>query len=90
MKKFLQNIVKLKKISTIALLHNFGCCYIILMRHNKNQDLNEQFNITTILLANTKIDKKHSYAIFPYKNNNHICYDYSEINQKDPPVQCPL
>ena len=30
--------------------------------------------------------KKHSYAIFPYKNNNHIFYDYSEINQKGPPV----
>jgi hypothetical protein len=29
-----------------ALLHNFGCCYIILMRHKKNQDKNEQFNIT--------------------------------------------
>jgi hypothetical protein len=29
-----------------ALLHNFGCCYIILMRHQKNQDKNEQFNIT--------------------------------------------
>ena len=29
-----------------ALLHNFGCCYIILMRHNKIQDKNEQFNIT--------------------------------------------
>jgi hypothetical protein len=26
----------------------------------------------------SKIDKKHSYAIFPYKNNNHIFYDYSE------------
>jgi hypothetical protein len=29
-----------------ALLHNFGCCYIILMRHKKNQDKNEQFNIS--------------------------------------------
>jgi hypothetical protein len=29
-----------------ALLHNFGCCYIILMRHKQNQDKNEQFNIT--------------------------------------------
>ena len=27
-------------------LHNFGCCYIILMRPKKNQDKNEQFNIT--------------------------------------------
>jgi hypothetical protein len=27
-----------------ALLHNFGCCYIILMRHKKNQDKNEQFS----------------------------------------------
>ena len=35
----------------------------------------------------SKIDKKHSYAIFPYKNNNHIFYDYSEINQKGPPVR---
>jgi hypothetical protein len=34
-----------------------------------------------------KIDKKPSYAIFPYKNNNHIFYDYSEINQKGPPVR---
>ena len=36
------------KMSTVhpALLHNFGCCYIILMRHKKNQDKNEQFNIT--------------------------------------------
>ena len=29
-----------------ALLHNFGCCYIILMMHKKNQDKNEQSNIT--------------------------------------------
>ena len=28
------------------LLHNFGCCYIILMMHKKNQDKNEQSNIT--------------------------------------------
>ena len=28
-----------------ALFHNFGCCYIILMGHKKNQDKNEQFNI---------------------------------------------
>jgi hypothetical protein len=35
----------------------------------------------------SKIDKNHSYAIFPYKNNNHIFYDYSEINQRGlPPV----
>jgi len=38
----------------------------------------------------SKIDKKHSYAIFPYKNNNHIFYDYSEINQKGPPVRKTL
>jgi hypothetical protein len=30
---------------------------------------------------------KHSNAIFPYKNNNHIFYDYSEINQKGLPVR---
>jgi hypothetical protein len=24
----------------------------------------------------SKIDKNHSYAIFPYKNNNHIFYDF--------------
>ena len=35
----------------------------------------------------SKIDKNHSYAIFPYKNNHHIFYDYSEINQKGPPVR---
>jgi hypothetical protein len=35
----------------------------------------------------SKIDKNHSYAIFRYKNNNHIFYDYSEINQKGPPVR---
>ena len=29
----------------------------------------------------SKINKNHSYAIFPYKNNNHIFYDYSDINQ---------
>ena len=29
-----------------ALLHKFGCCYIILMGHKQNQDKNEQFNIT--------------------------------------------
>jgi hypothetical protein len=28
-----------------ALFHNFGCCYIILMGHKKNEDKNEQFNI---------------------------------------------
>jgi hypothetical protein len=33
-----------------------------------------------------KIDKNHSYAFFPYKNN-HIFYDYSEINRKGPPVR---
>jgi hypothetical protein len=41
-------------------------------------------NITEILLKvalNTitltkDIDKNHSYAIFPYKNNNHIFYDF--------------
>ena len=38
----------------------------------------------------SKINKKHSYAIFPYKNNNHIFYDYSEINQKGPPVRKTL
>ena len=35
----------------------------------------------------SKIDKNHSHAIFPYKNNNHIFYYYSEINQKGPPVR---
>ena len=35
----------------------------------------------------SKIDKNHSYAIFPYENNNHIFYDCSEINQKGPPVR---
>jgi hypothetical protein len=30
--------------------------------------------------------KTHSYAIFPYKNNQFF-YDYSEINQKGPPVR---
>ena len=28
-----------------------------------------------------------SYSIFPNKNNNHIFYDYSEINQKGPQVK---
>jgi hypothetical protein len=32
-----------------ALFHNFGCCYIILMGHKKNQDKNEQFNIAHVL-----------------------------------------
>jgi hypothetical protein len=39
-----------------------------------------------LLFEKSKIDKNHSYAIFPYKNN-HIFYDYSEINQKGPPVR---
>jgi hypothetical protein len=38
----------------------------------------------------SKIDKKHSYAIFPYKNNNHIFYNYSEINQKEHPLAPPV
>ena len=36
---------------------------------------------------NYEVKQGHSYAICPYKNNNHIFYDYSEINQKGPPLR---
>jgi hypothetical protein len=46
-----------------ALLHNFGCCYIILMRHKQNQDKNEQFNITSNQIKKFYLKSVHFITI---------------------------
>ena len=60
--------------------------FFIIGRLNAGDDC----SLGRIELIPAEIDKKHSYAIFPYKNNNHIFYDYSEINQKGSPIRKTL
>jgi hypothetical protein len=70
---------------------DFFCASSEWYSNNQNYEVKqgEQGRVENIFLQTpkSKIDKNHSYAIFPYKNNNHIFYDYSEINQKGPPIR---
>jgi hypothetical protein len=67
----------------VQLYLHFFCASSEWYSNNQNYEV-KQGRKFFLQIPKSKTDKKHLYAIFPYKNNNHIFYDYSEINQKGP------
>ena len=79
-----------KKILRLTLIVSYIELFIfILILFVPHQNYEVKQGEQSILLANAKKQNRLKPFVckFPYKNNNHIFYDYYEINQKGLPVQ---